>query len=40
MVVTDEVSRMRFSDDAWKMHQSALEKLAEGDIRDAAEKAW
>ena len=26
--------------DAREMHESALEKLAEGDIRDAAEKAW
>ena len=38
MVTTGEVSEI-FAD-ARKMHESALEKLAEGDIRDAAEKAW
>ena len=38
MVATDEVSEI-FAD-ARQMHESALEKLAEGDIRDAAEKAW
>ena len=38
MVVTDEVAAI-FAD-ARTMHQSAMEKLAEGDIRDAAEKAW
>ena len=38
MVATGEVSEI-FAD-ARKMHQSALEKLAEEDIRDAAEKAW
>ena len=27
-------------DDAKAQHQSALERLAAGDIRDAAEKAW
>ncbi len=26
--------------DARRMHESALERLAAGDIRDAAEKAW
>lgn len=26
--------------DAWEMRQSALDRLAAGDIRDAAEKAW
>ena len=26
--------------DAWEMRQSALDRLASGDIRDAAEKAW
>ena len=38
MVATDEVSEI-FAD-ARGMHESALEKLAEGDTRDAAEKAW
>ena len=38
MVATDEVAEI-FAD-ARKMHESAMEKLAEGDIRDAAEKAW
>ena len=38
MVVTDEVAEI-FAD-ARRMHESALEKLAEGDTRDAAEKAW
>ena len=26
--------------DAREVHESALQKLAEGDVRDAAEKAW
>ena len=26
--------------DAWHMHESSLERMAAGDIRDAAEKAW
>ena len=38
MAATGEVSEI-FAD-ARKMHESALEKLSEGDIRDAAEKAW
>ena len=38
MVATDEVSEI-FAD-ARRMHESALEKLSEGDVRDAAEKAW
>ena len=38
MVATDPVA-MIFQD-AREVHASALEKLAEGDIRDAAEKAW
>ena len=38
MVATDEVAAI-FAD-ARAVHQSALEKLAQGDIRDAAEKAW
>jgi len=38
VVATEEVSEI-FAD-ARRMHESALEKLAEGDTRDAAEKAW
>ena len=38
MVATDPVA-MIFQD-AREVHASALQKLAEGDIRDAAEKAW
>ena len=38
MVAADPVA-MIFQD-AREVHASALEKLAEGDIRDAAEKAW
>ena len=38
MVATDPVA-MIFQD-AHEVHASALQKLAEGDIRDAAEKAW
>ena len=26
--------------DAWQMHDAALQRMAAGDIRDAAEKAW
>ncbi len=38
MVATDRVSEI--FDDARAQHQSALERMAAGDIRDAAEKAW
>ena len=38
MVATDPVA-MIFQD-AREVHASALQKLAEGDVRDAAEKAW
>ena len=38
MVATDRVA-MIFQD-THEVHDSALQKLAEGDIRDAAEKAW
>ena len=38
MVATDPVA-MIFQD-AHEVHSSALQKLTEGDIRDAAEKAW
>ena len=38
MVAVDPVG-MIFQD-AHEVHASALQKLAEGDIRDAAEKAW
>ena len=38
MVATDPAA-MIFQD-AHEVHASALQKLAEGDIRDAAEKAW
>ena len=38
MVATDPVAAI--FQDAHEVHSSALQKLAEGDIRDAAEKAW
>ena len=38
MVIADRVAEV-FSD-ARAMHDSALERLAAGDIRDAADKAW
>ena len=38
MVATDPVGTI--FQDAREVQASALEKLAEGDIRDAAEKAW
>ena len=38
MVSTNRVTEI-FAD-AWAVHTDALERLAQGDIRDAAEKAW
>ena len=38
MVATDPAAVI--FQDAREVHASALQKLAEGDIRDAAEKAW
>ena len=38
MVATNPVAAI--FQDAREVHASALQKLAEGDIRDAAEKAW
>ena len=38
MVATDRVKEI--FDDARAQHHAALERLAAGDIRDAAEKAW
>ena len=38
MVATDRVKEI--FDDAIAQHQAALERMAAGDIRDAAEKAW
>ncbi len=38
MVATDRVKEIL--DDARYIHREALERLAAGDIRDAAEKAW
>lgn len=38
MVATDNVKEI--FDDARAQHQAALERLAAGDIRDAADKAW
>ena len=38
MVATDRVKEI--FDDARTQHRSALERMAAGDIRDAAEKAW
>ena len=38
MVATSRVQKI--FDDARLMHSEALERLAAGDIRDAAEKAW
>ena len=38
MVATDPAAVI--FQDAHEVHASALQKLAEGDIRDAAEKAW
>ncbi len=38
MVITDRV-RAIFAD-AWTVYSGALERLEQGDVRDAAEKAW
>ena len=38
MVATSRVQEI--FDDAKEMHREALERLASGDIRDAAEKVW
>ncbi len=38
MVATDRIKAI--FDDARAMHAAALDRLAAGDIRDAAEKAW
>ena len=38
MAAPDRVSEI--FDDARRQHRAALERLASGDIRDAAEKAW
>ena len=38
MVATDPIAAV--FQDAREVHGSALQKLAEGDVRDAAEKAW
>ena len=38
MTTTDHVREI--FDDARQIHLQAMERLAEGDIRDAAEKAW
>ena len=38
MTITADVSRI-FAD-AYQVHAEALERLEQGDIRDAAEKAW
>lgn len=39
-MTTAEVNSADIFADAKQMHESALERLAAGDIRDAAEKAW
>ena len=38
MTLTSQVTEI--FDDSRQMHVQALERLAQGDIRDAAEKAW
>ena len=38
MVITDRVAAI-FTD-AWALHADSLKQLEQGDIRDAAEKAW
>ena len=38
MTTTDQIREI--FDDARNIHLQAMEQLAEGDIRDAAEKAW
>ena len=39
-MTTAEVNSASIFADARRMHTAALERLAAGDIRDAAEKAW
>ena len=39
MTTTDANAHLIFAD-ARRMHDAALDRLASGDIRDAAEKAW
>ena len=39
-MTTAQVDADRVFADARRMHESALERMAAGDIRDAAEKAW
>ena len=39
-MTTTETSPASIFDDAHRMHSAALERMASGDMRDAAEKAW
>ena len=39
-MTTTEANAARIFEDARRMNDAALERLAAGDIRDAAEKAW
>ena len=39
-MTTAQVNADRVFADARRMHESALQRMAAGDIRDAAEKAW
>ena len=39
-MTTVEAEAAAIFDDALRMHAAALERLAAGDLRDAAEKAW
>ena len=39
-MTTVEADAVRVFADARRMHESALRRMAAGDIRDAAEKAW
>ena len=39
-MTTVETEAAAIFDDARRMHAAALERLAAGDLRDAAEKAW
>ena len=39
-MTTVEASAAHIFADAWLMRDAALERMAAGDIRDAAEKAW
>ncbi len=39
-MTTAEANSASIFADAWRMHEGAIGRMAAGDVRDAAEKAW